>query len=82
MSDGDAKSLLIIGIALGGALVLGVVWFFAKSVWLIAWNVLANAFVYPMEGRLLRWLQDRATARAFGTSVEVVRIRRKADTGG
>lgn len=42
---------------------------------------LCHAFIYPIEARLLRVLQDRATARAFGTTVDVVRIRRKADTG-
>lgn len=41
----------------------------------------ARRFIHPVEGRLLRWLQDRATARAFGSSIDVVRIRRKADTG-
>lgn len=40
---------------------------------------LARRFVHPVEGWLLQKLQDRATARAFGTSVDVVKIRRRAD---
>ncbi len=62
----------------GGAYLLGLV----GGLILIPLRFVAISFLYPIEGRLLRWLQDRATARAFGTSIDVVRIRRKADTGG
>ena len=35
---------------------------------------------YPLEARLLTWLQDRATSRVLGVDVEIVRQRRKMDS--
>lgn len=33
----------------------------------------------PTEAKLLQWLQDRATARALGVDVGIIRARRKID---
>lgn len=81
---GDQKmDPLVVVLLAGGGIFL--FFFFLRPVTAVfAWVGLsiAKRIVYPVESSLLRWLQDRATARAFGTSIEVVRVRRKADTGG
>lgn len=35
----------------------------------------------PLESRLLRLLQERAMARALGVDIEVIRARRRIETG-
>lgn len=81
MSDGDSAGLLIIGSVIIGAIALGFLWGLASVAWVIFGNSVAPRFLYPLEAKLLQWLQDRATARMYGTTIDVVRIRRKADTG-
>jgi hypothetical protein len=82
MSDGDVNAIVLVVGGLIALFVLGFVWAILKFFGAAIWSVFARTFIHPLEARLLRRLQDRATARAFGTTVEVVRIRRKADTGG
>lgn len=78
-SAGEELGILVLGFL---ALVIAwVVLLFLRDIFLSLMHALAKRFLHPLEGLLLRWLQDRATARAFGTTVDVVRIRRKADTG-
>lgn len=81
MSEGDSMGMLIIGCVLLGAVGLGVLWGLASVAWMILGNSIAPRFLYPLETKLLQWLQDRSTARMYGTTIDVVRIRRKADTG-
>lgn len=38
-----------------------------------------GGFLFPFEARLLQWLQDRASARALGVDVGIIRARRKID---
>lgn len=71
------------GVKLLGGMFLGwMALLLARDILRFVARAFARRFIYPLESRLLQRLQDRATARAFGTTVEVVRIRRKADTGG
>lgn len=80
MTNGNDSGLMIIGFVVMGAVALGLLWGIASVAWLVFGRSVAPRFLYPIESKLLQWLQDRATARAFGTSVDVVRVRRKADT--
>lgn len=77
MGNDIVTVIACIALMAGGAYLVGLV----GGLVVIPLRFIARSILYPIEGRLLRWLQDRATARLFGTSIEAVRIRRRADTG-
>jgi hypothetical protein len=61
---------------------------FIASFWVGLWllKMMAKAvptwtgkLVLPLEVRVLSWLQDRATARALGVDLDILRARRKID---
>jgi hypothetical protein len=61
---------------------------FIAAFWLGLWLLKAAAsagsvaigrLLLPLEVRVLMWLQDRATARALGVDIDVLRFRRKVD---
>jgi hypothetical protein len=69
----------IIGIVLVGGLYVALLFWHAFK-WLarVAFRSIAQSFL-PVESRILALLQDRATARALGMDVGIIRARRKID---
>jgi hypothetical protein len=40
---------------------------------------LIERMLLPLERRAFQWLQDRATARALGIDIDIIRVRRKSE---
>ena len=40
---------------------------------------LIERLLLPIERRVFQWLQDRATARALGIDIDIIRVRRKSE---
>lgn len=69
-------AIVFVKVVGGVWLAVVVLWFAKDLVWMIG-RVLARALL-PVERRILQWLQDRASARALGVDIEVLRVRRKS----
>jgi hypothetical protein len=80
VASGNEMAMMIIGSGVMLVFFAGVAWGLLSVAWMIFGRSLAPRFLYPIELRLLQWLQDRATARMFNTTVDIVRFRRKAET--
>jgi hypothetical protein len=54
------------------------------GLWLIKVSAFGGAslierMLLPLERRAFQWLQDRATARALGIDIDIIRVRRKSE---
>lgn len=67
-----------------GAFALSIVWAAIIGLWLLkivgmGAVRLVERLLLPSERRAFQWLQDRATARALGIDIDVIRVRRKSE---
>lgn len=63
---------------------LVIVWAAIVGLWLIKVIALSSArlierMLLPVERATFQWLQDRATGRALGIDIDIIRVRRKSE---
>lgn len=73
------RDTIIVIVLVGGLFFACLLWHLLKWLAQIGFRRFSEAFILPVESRILTLLQDRATARILGIDVGVIRARRKID---